>query len=343
MPAFFLLFEKMKEKFPIYKDWFLCGMVACVVLATFFPQIGKSDGVLRAGTLADYGIAAIFFLHGLGLSWKNLRAGLFAWKIHATVQTLTFAVFPLITLCFCQIFDNALHWLPPSLALGFYFLGALPSTISSSVAMTALARGNVPAAIFNASASSILGIFFTPLIIGIFAARVGGSFPIGESLQNLLQLLFLPFLLGQLLNPLLYQLILPFKHFINTFDKCVILLIVFASFSDAVAGGLWGKYGFGILLKTLLGTALVLAVALLIAGTLARVFAFNKEDEIATVFCGSKKTLAAGVPMAKILFSASALSGEVELGLIVLPIMFYHQLQLFACTLLANRYAVRAE
>ncbi|MBQ7332169.1 MAG: bile acid:sodium symporter, partial [Opitutales bacterium] len=207
---------------------------------------------------------------------------------------------------------------------------------SSSVAMTAVARGNVPAAIFNASLSSILGIFLTPLIVSIFASTGGNALPIGETVLNLFVLLFLPFLLGQILNPLVYNFILPYKKYINIFDKLVILLLVFSSFADSVYDGLWTKHGAGLLLETFVGAAILLTVAL--AGTTfaARAFGFKKSDEITAVFCGSKKTLAGGVPMAKLIFGSAP-----QIGLIVLPIMFYHQLQLLVCTVLANRYASR--
>lgn len=324
-----------------YKDWFLYGMIACVGLATLFPEVGKSGGTIHADKLADWGVAAVFFFHGLGLSRQNLRTGIFAWRVHVAVQAMTFVVFPLLTFVFCGIFGNILAWIPAQLALGFYFLGALPSTISSSVAITAIARGNVPAAIFNASISSLIGIFLTPLLIGIFATTTGDSLPLGKTIIDLFVLLFLPFLLGQAFRPFLREHAERFKKYINTFDKFVILLIVFSSFADSVARGLWKNYGVSVLAQTLAGTFLILCVALAVSFALAKCLRFGKEDEITTVFCGSKKTLASGVPMAKVIFGASALSGNLDIGLIVLPIMFYHQLQLLVCTILANRYARR--
>ena len=308
-------------------------MISCVVLATFFPDVGRSGGTIHAEKLSDLGIALVFFFHGLGISRKNLRDGILAWKIHVCVQLMTFAVFPLIAFLFCLI---AQKFIPADLVLGFYFLGAIPSTISSSVAMTAVARGNVPAAIFNASLSSILGIFLTPLIVSIFASTEGNALPLGETVMNLFVLLFLPFLLGQILNPFFYRLILPYKSHINIFDKGVILLLVFSSFADSVYNGLWTKYGVGLLLETFAGAAILLTVALAGTTIAARVLRFKKEDEITAVFCGSKKTLAGGVPMAKLIFGSAP-----QIGLIVLPIMFYHQLQLLVCTIIANRYAKR--
>lgn len=328
-----------RKKLPlpnIFKDWFLLGMISCVVLATLFPEVGRTDGTIHADKLSDFGIALIFFFHGLGISRKNLRDGILSWRVHLCVQVTTFVVFPIVAFLFCLF---ARRFIPEDLVLGFYFLGAIPSTISSSVAMTAAARGNVPAAIFNASLSSILGIFLTPLIVGIFVSTEGaGTLPIGETFLNLFILLFLPFLLGQILNPFFYKKVQPYKKYINVFDKLVILLLVFSSFADSVYDGLWTKHGPGLLLETFVGAGILLAVALTGTTLAARALGFKKEDEITAVFCGSKKTLAGGVPMAKLIFGSAP-----QIGMIVLPVMFYHQLQLLVCTVLANRYAARKD
>lgn len=330
--------KRIPVKLPIpnvFKDWFLIGMVSCVLLATLFPNVGRSGGTIHAEKLSDIGIALIFFFHGLGISRKNLRDGFLSWKIHLCVQLTTFVAFPLLAFLFCALTKN---FMSGDLALGFYFLGAIPSTISSSVAMTAVARGNVSAAIFNASLSSILGIFLTPLIVSIFATTESTALPLGETMLNLFVLLFLPFLLGQILNPFFYRRIYPYKSYINVFDKAVILLLVFSSFADSVYDGLWTKHGIGLLLETFLGAAILLFVALAGTTVVARALRFKKEDEITAVFCGSKKTLAGGVPMAKLIFGATP-----QIGIVVLPIMFYHQLQLLVCTILANRYASRKD
>lgn len=330
------LFRKISRLCPNFlKDWFLLGMISCVLLATFFPDVGKTGGTIHADKLSDYGIALIFFFHGLGISRKNLRDGILSWRVHVCVQVTTFIIFPIVAYLFCLL---TRRFIPDDLVLGFYFLGAIPSTISSSVAMTAVARGNVPAAIFNASLSSILGIFLTPLIVSVFVSTESNPLPLGETFLNLAVLLFLPFLLGQILNPLFYRRVLPYKKYISVFDKFVILLLVFSSFADSVADGLWTKHGPGMLLETFAGAGILLFVALAGTTLAARALGFKKEDEIATVFCGSKKTLAGGVPMAKLIFGSAP-----QIGMIVLPIMFYHQLQLLVCTFLANRYARRQD
>lgn len=319
----------------LWRDWFLLGMFGAVILASFVPRIGQSDGLLHADKVSDWGIFAIFFLHGIGLSTEKLKQGLMRWQVHLLVQIFTYAIFPLLWLAFDLL---AGRWMPLDLMLGFFYLCALPSTISSSVAMTSAARGNVPAAIFNATLSTLLGIFLTPLLISLVTRHSGGGFALGEAMLNIARLLLLPFVLGQLLRPFFGPRFARWKPWTNVFDRAVILLLVLVSFSDSVAAGLWQRHGLDLILLTLVGAALFLVTVLLLTRVAARRLGLNVEDEIVAVFCGSKKTLASGVPMAKLLFGAHP-----ALGVIMLPIMFYHQLQLFVCAILARRYAARAQ
>jgi sodium/bile acid cotransporter 7 len=315
------------------RDRFLLGMISAVLLASLAPGVGRSGGPLRADKLADVGIFAVFFLHGLGLSTERLVAGLSRWKLHLTVQTFTFCVFPLLWLVFRALAGGVV---PPDLMLGFFYLCALPSTISSSVAMTGLARGNVAAAIFNATLSSVLGVFLTPLLVSLVVGASGGALSLGEAMRKIATLLVLPLVVGQLLHPLAGRWLARWKRYTGGFDRAVILLLVYVSFCDSVHAGLWTRYGAGTIALTAGGAAVFLAVVLVLTRRTAAWLRFEPEDEIVAVFCGSKKTLASGVPMAKLLFGAHP-----AIGVIVLPIMFYHQLQLFVCSILAERYANR--
>ena len=315
------------------KEWFLFGMISAVVLASLLPDWGKSGGTLHGDQVANIGIAIIFFLHGLGISPRSLRDGLSRWKVHIFVQLTTFGVFPLIWIAIHTLVGS---WLPSGLALGFCYLCALPSTISSSVAMTGLARGNVPAAIFNATLSSILGIVMTPLLIAGFADAGGHWLSFQETVTNIARLLLLPLVLGQLSRPFLHNWHHRYKHYTNLLDRWVILILVYTAFCDSVSSGLWRDSGISMLAIALFGAGLILAMVLGFSTWLARRLRFPVEDEIAAVFCASKKTMASGVPMAKLLFGANP-----SLGLILLPVMLYHQLQLFACSMLASRYARR--
>jgi sodium/bile acid cotransporter 7 len=313
------------------KEWFLLGMLAAVILASLFPEAGGHGGVLHAETTTNLGIALVFFLHGIGLPLESLKRGLLSWRLHIIIQSLTYIVFPLLWLLFNFFFKSAI---PADLMLGFAYLAALPSTISSSVAMTALARGNVPVAIFNATLSGLLGIVLTPLLILWLADTHTQGMSLGDTMLNIAQLLLLPIVIGQMLRPFIGHWFARIKHYTSNIDKVVILLLVYAAFCNSVQSGLWREHGIGLIATTFAVDAFFLAVILWLSTRIARALDNNRKDEIAIVFCGSKKTLASGIPMAALIFGAHP-----ALGMIVLPIMLYHQLQLFVCSVMAHRYA----
>lgn len=255
------------------------------------------------------------------------------------MQVCTFVAFPLWWWLLSLLFGAHM---PHDLLLGFFYLAVLPSTVSSSVTMTGLARGNVAAAILNATLSTLLGVFLTPLLASLVFGHAGGTssmgqgMDLGETMLKVARMLLLPFVLGQVLRPWLGEWFKGIKAKTTLVDRGVILLLVWCSFSDSVADGLWSKHGLGLIGMTLVGAALFLFPMLWFTQRVARAMGFPVEDEIVAVFCGSKKTLASGVPMARLLFG-----GDPALGVLVLPIMFYHQLQLFVCSLMARRYAAR--
>jgi solute carrier family 10 (sodium/bile acid cotransporter), member 7 len=314
-------------------DWFLLGMVAVTLLAWLWPDPGAKGGVLHPELANKLGVALIFFLHGLLLPFAALRAGTLLWRLHLVVQLSTFLLCPLIGLMALGLLGERLD---PSLRLGIFYLCALPSTVSSSVAMTAAARGNVPAAVFNATLSSVIGVFLTPLWVGVVMGAAGVSLPLGRVILDLTLWLLLPLGLGQMLRPVLGAWALRHKKRINVVDRATILLLVYTSFCDSVKSGVWLGSGGGALLLTFAFAALLLTTLLSIMTQVARWIGFSPEDRIAAVFCGSKKTLASGVPMARLMFA-----GQPGLSLILLPIMIYHPLQLVVCGWLAARYAAR--
>jgi solute carrier family 10 (sodium/bile acid cotransporter), member 7 len=314
-------------------DWFLLGMVAVTLLAWLWPDPGAKGGALHPELANKLGVALIFFLHGLLLSFAALRAGTLLWRLHLVVQLSTFLLCPLIGLLTFVLLGE---WLDPSLRLGIFYLCALPSTVSSSVAMTAAARGNVPAAVFNATLSSVIGVFLTPLWVGAVMGAAGASLPLGRVILDLALWLLLPLALGQLLRPVLGAWATRHKKRINVVDRVTILLLVYTSFCDSVKSGVWLGSGIGSLLVTFVFSALLLTTLLVTMTQVARRAGFSPEDRIAAVFCGSKKTLASGVPMARLMFA-----GQPGLSLILLPILIYHPLQLMVCGWLAGRYAAR--
>jgi sodium/bile acid cotransporter 7 len=319
-------------------DWFLLAMVAAVLVASFLPEWGRSEGVLHLGKVTDVGVFLLFFLHGMGLSTDSLKQGATRWKLHLLVQSCTYVLFPL---WWAVLSVTAGRWMPHDLLMGFFYLAVLPSTVSSSVAMTALARGHVAAAVLNATLSTLLGVFLTPLlvslVIGSSGELAGHKLDVGATMLKVAQMLLLPFVIGHLLRPVLASTFARIKPITTVFDRGVIVLLVWSAFSDSVADGLWSRHGLGLLAQAVLGAVVFLLPMLAFTRWAARRLGFSVEDEIVAVFCGSKKTLASGMPMAKLLFGGSA-----AMGVLILPIMLYHQLQLFVCAVMARRYAARA-
>ena len=314
-------------------DGFLLAMVAAVLVASVVPDAGRSGGWVHADKLGDIGIFCLFFLHGMGLSTDSLKDGASKWRLHLLVQCCTYVLFPLWWALWSRVLGGVV---PNDLLMGFFYLAVLPSTVSSSVAMTALARGHVAAAVLNATLSTLLGVFLTPLLVSLVMSGTGQHFEVVDTMLKVAKMLLLPFVLGHALRPLLGTFFARIKKFTTVFDRGVIVLLVWSAFSDSVADGLWTKHGLALLLEAAAGAALFLFPMLWFTRWLARRMAFSVEDEIVAVFCGSKKTLASGMPMAKLLFG-----GNAAMGVFVLPIMLYHQLQLFVCAVMARRYAAR--
>jgi sodium/bile acid cotransporter 7 len=319
----------------VVTDWFLCGMFLATLMAYLFPQLGASGGGMHAGVVINAGVFVVFFMHGINLSGEQIRHGLRNNRLHAMVQGFTFIVFPLIWWVCDKLFGA---YVSPTLMLGFFYLCALPSTISSSVALTGSAAGNVPAAILNASLSSVLGIFITPWLVSLVVGTGSGGIDLGKTLLDLCAMLLLPLVLGQLMRPLLGKFFARYKRYTNIVDKLVILLLVYAAFCNSMVSGMWQQQGESVLITAFIGTAILLAVILLLTTRAARAMHFNHGDEVAAVFCATKKSLAAGAPMAALIFGANP-----GLGLILLPIMIYHPLQLIVCSVIAEGYSHRVK
>ena len=309
-------------------DNFTLALLGTVLLASFLPMHGAAALVLDDVT--DVAIAALFFLHGARLPRESIVAGLLHWRLHLTILACTFVLFPLLGMGFKPLEG----WLlTPELFIGVLFLCALPSTVQSSIAFTSLARGNVPAAVVSASLSSILGVFLTPLLLALLAGTAGGMHNPGEAILGIMLQLLVPFVAGHLLRPWIARWVERQRALLRYTDQGTILLVVYSAFGEAVNEGLWSKTPILSLLAVAMVAAVLLGVAMPLINLLARKLGFNREDRITILFCGSKKSLATGVPMAKILFAGGSL------GAIVLPIMIYHQIQLIVCAIAAQRFA----
>jgi sodium/bile acid cotransporter 7 len=330
MSSSFVLPPQVRRLLP---DVFTIAILCMVALASFLPVSGESAVVF--GDITAVAIGLLFFLHGAKLSREALVSGMTHWRLHLLVLASTFVMFPLLGLVIKPL---ALLMLTPDLYLGILFLCVLPSTVQSSIAFTAVARGNVPAAICSATASNFLGIFLTPLLVSTLVLH-GATTPGHSALDSVMAIveqLLLPFIAGQLLRPWIGKWIDRNKGMLKFVDQGSILLVVYTAFSASVAEGLWHSISAGTLIALLALSLVLLGVALAIGTFTSRRLGFSKEDEIAIVFCGSKKSLASGIPMAKVLFAPTSL------GMIILPLMLFHQVQLMVCAVLAQRYAQRA-
>ena len=313
-------------------DNFTLALLATVVLASLLPCRGWAAAALER--LTDIAIALLFFLHGAKLSRQAVISGLSRWRLQLAVFAITFGLFPLIGLIIAAAPSGVLS---PTVAMGLLYLCILPSTVQSSIALTAMGRGNVPAAVCAASASNFAGVFLTPLLAGLFLGAQGQSGDFGQAVLAIVLQLLVPFVVGHLLQPRLGAFITRRKAILTVVDRGSILLVVYTAFSAAVIGGLWSRMGVGDLALILAFDAAILALVLAVTRLIARRWAFDHADEVTLAFCGSQKSLASGAPMAGVLFPAAVA------GPILIPLMLYHQLQLMVCAVLARRFAGRAE
>ncbi|MBP2167777.1 sodium/bile acid cotransporter 7 [Erwinia toletana] len=314
-------------------DPLMVKLIITVLLASFLPARG--DFVVFFHWLTTAAIALLFFMHGAKLSREKIIAGSSHWRLHLWVMFSTFVLFPIVGLLFAW-------WHPVNIGediyTGFMYLCILPATVQSAIALTSLAGGNVAAAICSASASSLLGVFISPLLVGLVMNVHSDSATNGlEQIGSIMLQLLLPFVVGHLSRRWIADWVERHRGLIGKTDQTSILLVVYSAFSEAVVNGIWNRVGVTTLLFILAVSLGLLFVILTINLLAARLFGFNRADEITILFCGSKKSLANGVPMANILFPASAV------GIIVLPLMIFHQVQLMVCSMIAQRYKKKGE
>ncbi|MFJ2174976.1 bile acid:sodium symporter family protein [Streptomyces sp. NPDC087851] len=309
-------------------DPYVAALLGTVVLAALLPATGGA--AVAVGSAADLAIGLLFFLYGARLSTREALDGLRRWKLHLVVGASTFALFPLLGVAAGGVVP---YLLTEQLHIGLLFLCVVPSTVQSSIALTSTARGNVPAAICAGTYSSLAGMVATPLL----AAWLIGS-TVGFSADRLVAIavqLLLPFLAGQVLRRWIGAFVGRHKKPLSLLDRGSILLVVYTAFSRGMTEGIWHQITPGRLIGLVSVTATLLALALVTTSCVARRLGFGREDRIAIVFCGSNKSLATGLPMAAVLFGASA-------GPVILPLMLYHQMQLMVCAVIAARWARQA-
>lgn len=313
-------------------DWFILALLGMIGLAKIWPDPGVQEGLFSLSSFANYGVSFIFFFYGLRLNFNQLKAGLRNYRLHLVIHLTTFVVFPAVVLGARSLLmtpDTELLW------LGIFYVAALPSTVSSSVVMVSIAKGNIPAAIFNASISSLIGVFITPLWMSYLLTSTNGQYDLNSVIGKLTIQVIVPVVLGLLLNRRLGWFSEHYKGYLRYFDQLVILLIVYTAFCESFSLNLFAAYSPGDLAKL---AGMMLALFFLIFGfiyLISRLFNFNREDRITALFCGSKKSLIQGSVMANVLFPGTIA------GVVLLPIMLYHALQLIVASIIAQAMAHR--
>lgn len=307
-------------------------LITLILIAVVLAILAPARGAFAEGfdIATKIGIALLFFLYGARLSPQEALQGLKNWRLHSTILGFTYLVFPLIGLALFPL----KYVIGEELYLGLLFMSLVPSTVQSSVAFTSVAKGNVAGAIVSASASNIAGVFLTPLLVMLLMRSdnlvISGSVFIDISIQ-----LLLPFVLGQLLRRWVGT--IAKNKLTKHVDRISIAMVVYAAFSEGIVEGIWTRIGiWELILLTVLSIVLVEFVIWL-SGFVARRMGFNYADRVAVQFCGSKKSLATGLPMAAVIF------GGASVGALILPLMIFHQVQLMICAAKAARWGRQLE
>jgi solute carrier family 10 (sodium/bile acid cotransporter), member 7 len=313
----------------LFPDRFIFWMLATLAVASILPVRAAAAEAVDLLTLAA--IFALFFLHGVRLPRAALVRGIADWRLHAAILASTYLLFPAAGIALSAAFPSLLA---PELWTGILFLCALPSTVQSSIAFTSIARGNVAGAVAAAAGSNLLGVFLTPLLISLMMEAQGAEISL-QGIGRIVALLFFPFLLGHGLRPWLFPLVADHPRLTAIIDKGTILLAVYGAFSAAMVEGMWTRIP-----AAEIGLLIALCLALLgmvIAGTLAigRLGGFSRENRVAILLCGSVKSLASGVAMARVLFPGATA------GFVILPVMIFHTVQLIVCAWIAGRMAAQ--
>jgi sodium/bile acid cotransporter 7 len=312
-------------------DPYLLLLVATVALAALLPARGMGRPVADAAVVIA--VAMLFFLYGARLSPAAVWTGIAHWRLQALTFASTFVLFPVIGLAVGAVMRP---YLPHDIIVGLVYLCLLPSTVQSSIAFTSIARGNVPAALCSASVSNLAGVFLTPVLVSLLLPASGVGFS-AHALGDIAMQILLPFVAGQFARPYICDWLIRHPVLTAVVDRGSVLLVVYAAFSAGMVAGVWSELSVADLAVVIALDLGVLALVITTMTMLTRRLGFSTQDEIAIVFCGSKKSMAGGIPMATILFPGHAV------GLIVLPLMLFHQAQLFVCATLARRYATRTQ
>jgi len=314
-------------------DKFVLAIIAIVILAYIFPDWGSKNSGVPLNLIGSIGVSLIFFFYGLKLSPEKIKTGLKNWKLHLLVQASSFVLFPILVMAVYPFINSESNY---TIWLGFMFLAALPSTVSSSVVMVSMAKGNIPAAIFNASISGLIGIVVTPLWMSLFLQQTTTDFDLGSIYLKLITEILVPVIIGIALQRYLGRYVKKHSRFLTLFDKSIILLIIYKSFAESFEEHVFSSVNIKDLGLILLAVLVLFSVVFIIIKQLATILKFNLEDRITAQFCGTKKSLVHGTVFSKILFS-----NTVSVGVILLPLMLFHFIQIFIISIIASKLEKR--
>ena len=306
-----------------------------VVFAYFLPFKPSYSSTVPLKSIIYWGIIGIFFLYGLKLNLSKIKEDMSNWKLHLLVQLTTFLIFPLIVILFYPLLKGTVYH---NLWLASFFLAALPSTVSSSVVMVSIGKGNISSAIFNASISGLIGLFMTPFWMSLFMKRAGHSIEIMEMVQQLFFQILLPVIIGLLLNRFFGSVVQKNSKAVGWFDKIIIFLIIYKSFSAAFLNGIFTQVP---LITFFVLCASVISLFFVVYGIInliSKALHFNREDTVTALFCGSKKSLVHGSVFVTLIVSDLNLQ-----PLFLLPIMIYHAFQLFFTSYKSRVFAKQIE
>ena len=309
-------------------DTFLLMIIAMAIIGTLLPVHGV--GATIGTWVSRVTVAVLFFLYGTRLERREAINGLKHWRLHSVILSCTYIIFPIIGIALRPLSPGLID---ADLYRGLLWICVVPGTVQSAVNFTSIARGNIAGAVVSSSMSNLLGVIATPLL-AMLLMRTTGLVISASSILDVVGQIMAPFILGQLLRRWCADFVLSHPK-LKYFDQITIAIVVYLAFASAMTQHVWSRTNIWEILLIVAIDLVILAFMLWLTWHIAGWLKFNRRDQIAIQFCGTKKSLTSGVPMAYVMFGAATV------GFIVLPLMIFHQAQLMACSALAGKYASR--
>ena len=313
---------------------FTLTLVAACVMAFLLPEPGATGGLLKSEITVKISVALVFFLQGLNIRSRQILHSATRLRVLLFCQSWNYALAPAIMILLMLV---ASSWIHPGLRGGLLYLSVLPTTISSAIVLTGSYRGDAATSLFNATLSNLLGVVITPIwCIALFSEASNHFPPIGSLILKIAILVILPITIAQVIRPYLRDRIEAWKPSIRNSSNAMIVFIVYVSFSNSVVNGLWETLSWTSIATAFGFVCLFLLLVSSLVWTSSAIADNQKEQRIAAFFCGSQKTLATGAPMASIIFANQSAADQ---GLVLLPLILYHSLQILLASIVGPRLA----